>query len=657
MVKFPVEKLLDSKALFNKNVRKLIFNTEAQLENMHEGRLLVTTALFGANSIKDLLFDQKSLVSKATSGSNTDFARSLFHQQFANDALNIDRQASIINYKGFTLLDGSLDAAAKITTSASGSNSIPASSLLSFVNSAMSAGDTITIAGVKFTAQTTMTESTLDIDLCTNTPGGNVGAFREAIYRTLNFVPTGNGAIDKEVLAAKNTLSKFNFAFDITGHKITITAKNGGTINNNLTVGAVIADGWSDDMLFNGNNIVGKSVSFATGTAGVNGDLYSGTTIVRGFVLDTVLKSLNSTHDDDTGINVAGISNNPAFLGKIEGFKATYTQVGHVDLQIRVGEYIYLAKNVNTAPKNAQTVTFGSTESGGYFDLKFDSSNESGASQVTDQSEAEMFARRVDMALAGVDFFQKRMVSSYSGGGSIYPEGERYSNGNLAGSKFELISNDFSKLEIESIKVRPPSDGSYNAKITIRINGEDYVSGYDNTGAVLSGGFGSMISGRDKYGFVNVNDPRKIIAFTYTSYQCADISNETGAASFQKALEEGFGINPEAHLIFPYGDNEINNIEVQIPNLKTTDLYLDEQNSYQELDISTQAGAVIANDVLNNALNRVISVITELDSLSLTFKLAEASLKSSLQILKGEQSNYDCKCAGQTASEFFADVA
>ncbi|KKB96540.1 A-type flagellin [Candidatus Arcanobacter lacustris] len=623
---------------------------KAALSNTAQAQSMLGVADGALSNVGDILQRQKALASQATSGSLSDQARSFLNQEFSNLALEVDRISGTTNFNGINLIDGSLFAPSTLNTNASETNSIAASSVLSFVNATMAAADTLVIAGVTFTAQTTMTESPMDIDLTTNTASGNVSAIQQAITKTINFVPTGAAGIDTPALAAKNTLSKFNFVFDTTTNKITITAKNGGTVDNALTVGSTVAGGTSGDILLNGNNVIGATSAFSTGTAGVNGDLYSGTmstatnayngsetTVAQGNVSDTVLTALNFTTAASTGVDASGISNNEAFHGKVQGFKATYTQPGYVDLQITVGSSTYLAKNVSTAPTAAQAVTFGCTQgNGGYFNLKFDSATNSGGAAVANQADADSFAGRVDRALSGVDFFQKRTISSYSGGGSVYPVGSTTSNGNLAGSSFKFINNDFTNLKVEAVSVQAPSAGGANASITIRVNGEDYISGFDNTGAVLSGGLSTVIThtggNGGKYGFVNVNDAKKVLAFTYTSTTNLDMSTSINAQGVQNALEQSFGINTGAsNLTFQVGTTATDTIGVQIQSSKTKDIYTDSSGTYKELNISTQAGAVSATSILDNAINNVTSARAQVGALESRFKYASNNLNVTIQ--------------------------
>jgi flagellin len=617
---------------------------KAALSNTSQAQSMLGVADGALSNVGDILQRQKALASQATSGSLSAQARSFLNEEFSNLALEVDRISKTTNFNGINLIDGSLYAPSTLLTDASESNSTTTSSVLTIVNATMAAADTLTIAGVVFTAQTTLTSSPMDIDLTTNTPSGNITAIKNAVNATLNSIDTSS-----TVVAAKKVLSGFNFAFDTTNNKITITSKNGGTLGNALTVSSATT-GASGDMTLNGNNIVGASVALSTGTAGANGDLYSGalsttsnayngseTTIAQGNVSDTILKSLNFTSAANTGVNASGISNNSKFHGVIQGFHAEFNQIGYVDMSVTVGDYTYIAKNINTAPSAAQIIRFGSVESGGgYFDLQFDLASNTGGTAVTNQDDADNFAARVDRALSGVDFFQKRTISSYSGGGSVYPTGSTTSNGNLAGSSFKFINDNFEKIEVQAVSVKAPSAGGSNASITITVNGENYVSGYDNTGAVLASGLTTSITNTGgvsgSYGFVNVNDAKKVLAFTYTSTTALDMSTTINAQGVQKALEQAFNINTGAsNLTFQVGTTATDTIGVQIRSSKTIDIYKDNSGTYSKLDISTQSSAVAATSILDNAINSVTSARAQVGALESRFNYASNNLNITIQ--------------------------
>jgi flagellin len=615
----------------------------AARQNVSIGKAMSAVTNGGLQNIQALLQHMQSLSTQANNPSLNLETLSYLDEDFQASIEQIHNIATKTNFNGVNLLDGSLYNPSSLTTKKSETNSVSASSVLSFSSSTsttFAATDTLVMAGVTFTFRAdaaTMTSSPLDVDLTTATPTGQVNAVMSAINKTL-------ASIDSTYNAQKNILSSFNFVADTTNNIITITAKNAGTVDNALTVATTStgAGTQASQVTLNGGDIINSSKTFNTGTKGVDGDLFSGTlsssgtaysgsdtTIARGTVSDTILKSLTTNVAATTGVNASGISNNAAFNGTIGGMSATFTQQGYVDMSMTVGNHTYIANSVNTAPTADKIVRFSSIEAGGgYFDLQFSSTG--GSTAVTNQSDSDKFAARVNSALEGISFYQKRTVSSYTGAGSVYPAGSTNNSiGNLAGSSFTLIDNSFQDTKIEKVVVSPPTSGGTNGSITFTINGEEYISGFDGTGA--SSNLGTSLA-TGSYGFVNAKDSTKMLVFKYNSSTNLDISTAVNAQGVQNALNNAFGLNNGATAVsFQTGATPDDKIVMQVESSTPASLFRDSTNTYKNLSITTQANAADSFDIIKSAANKVTSIIASVGAVESRLNYAGDYLDTSIQ--------------------------
>ncbi len=621
----------------------------ASRQNVSIGKAMSAVTNGGLQNIQELLQNMQVLSTKANNPSLNLQTLSYLDADFQASMEQINNIATQTNFNGVYLLNGALYNPSSLDTKKSELNSVAASSVLSFSNSTTTTfaqDDTLVIGGVTFTFKTSsasMTSSPLDVDLTDSTPAGQVKAIMSAINKTL-------ASIDPTKVAQKNILSSFNFVADTTN--ITITAKNGGAAANTIAVSTAASGAGeaASQVTLNGGDIIDLTKTFGTGTKGVNGDLYSGTlanglmpdgitpvtaysgsdtTVARGTVSDTILKPLTTSNALTTGVNASGVSNNAAFTGTIGGMSAKFTQQGYADMSMTVGNYTYIANSVNTAPTADTIVRFSSIETGGgYFDLQFSSAG--GSVAVTNQDDADKFATRVNSALEGISFYQKRTVSSYTGAGSVYPAGSTNNSiGNLAGSSFTLIDNSFQDAKIEKVVVSSPTSGGTNGYITFTINGEEYNSGFDGTGA--NSNLGTTLT-TGSYGFVNAKDSTKMLVFKYNSSTALDISTAVNAQGVENALNNAFGLNNGSTAVsFQTGATPDDKIVMQVESATPSSLFRDNTNTYKALSITTQANAADAFDIIKHAANKVTSIIASVGAVESRLNYAGDYLDTSIQ--------------------------
>jgi len=671
---------------------------KAALSNTTQANSLLGVADGALQNISTIIQRQQTLASEAASGSLTNTARGYLNQEFQSLSSQIDQIASSTNFNGINLIDGSLFAPATLTSQTS-NVAVATSGSLSFAGTdpmadtdvlkLSIAGTAITLTAADSTAGD-FTGNPFQMDVGANaalsgftvSAGGSTDASNvmQAITNIEN--STDNAAVDANgttVATAKNLLSGYNFTLAPGGSTITITSKSSGTSfnaggANDFTIDGtgITGYGTAADLTLNGNDATSNAtapgpISLSTGgTAGtgndtsataINGYLSAGafssaagvpyggtaTTVATGTVKDSILTALDDSAAATTGVNLANISNNSAFVGTITGFKASYVSAGLVNLSVTVGNDTYTANNVQTAPAAAQQIVLSSAQAGGgSFALNINATATSGQTAVATQSDADDFAARINQAMSGVVVTQNRQVSSYSGVGSIY-NSSGTAIGNLTGSALTMYNDNFSNLKVSNVSVTAGEPANnVQPVVTMVINGETYQSGFDQTGAAatsftIAGSpptatLAASASGTPVYmALRSETDPSHLIVFQ-NSDTALDLSTADNAHAFQSALQNALGVNKGGSgLVFQTGATSNDTIGVQIQSAQTKDLYVDNTGATQTLDISTQAGATAASTILTNALQAVTASDANVGALESRFNYAAANLNSSIQ--------------------------
>lgn len=619
-----------------------VITLNAALTNTAQADALLGVVDGALKNIGEILQRQKALATQATSGTLGETTRKYLDLEFQNLKEEIDRIALTTNFNGIKLLDGSLYTPTEIRVK-SEANTTAAQGVLEFADGIATIvdGESLEINGVIFTFDATPLAAPTSITNAAADGAERATQVYDAIQNVIN-------SLDPAMAANKAALSGLNFKLE--GANIVITSKASGAEFNDgganvieITGSATLDPG---AITLNGAAVENTTLSLSDGgIAGVNGDLSAGTfalggatayagtatTIAQGIMSDSILTALDTTSvTADTGINTSGISNNADFIGKISGFKATYSSPDRVTLSIKVGDYTYMAQNVETTPAANTIVRMASVEEGGgYFDLQFSDATVSGQTFVTNQAEADAFAARIDTALAGIDFFQNREISSYVGAGSVFPTGGSTQSGNLSGTKFNMINDNFHNVKIEAVNVQAPVVGGTEALIEITINGEVFRSGYDAIGSTTA--LGNGIAADATIGLVSMTDPRKILQFTNGSVDLF-ITNQAEAEGLKQALENAFGLGQGgSSLSFQVGTKAADTVKVQIEGASTTDIFRDELGTFHDISITTLENTNKAGEIVEFATNRILSLRANIGALQSRFSYAAANIQSSIQ--------------------------
>jgi flagellin len=433
------------------------------------------------------------------------------------------------------------------------------------------------------------------------------------------------------------TVGGHNFAFTTTSattkapDEITIGATLQQTLDNAVsTINAYAANNATGNTAFqlnqitvsrSGNNLVlqGKDLSDVTQIDGTATSAIAITGFSNGAPVSNSGNLNNaSRHGTGTfGIDTTGVSNQD-FNGSVSGFTASYNSANSANVSVKVGNYTYTATGVNTNPTAAnETVRFYSgTNSdgtnGGYFDVQLAQNN--GVS-VNSQADANTLATRFNAAFSGLNFGQERQIASYNGTQSIISGGQTI--GSLVGSSVSADLPTFAANKLTNVTVTAPSAGSTDAKISLTIDGTQYVTG---------AGLGNQLGANQTFRLTSTSNPNNFVDFT-TGNSSIDLSTADHATAVSAALGQAFGANAgAAALSFQIGASSTSTLAVSIGSAQTSSLF-----NGQVLDVSTQATASNASAVLGTAIDTVTSLRSSVGALESEFNFASAALQTSVQ--------------------------
>lgn len=292
-----------------------------------------------------------------------------------------------------------------------------------------------------------------------------------------------------------------------------------------------------------------------------------------------VISGTTLNNATNTGINTSGVVN-PDFVGTISGFSATYNSANNLTASLTVGGSTYTSDITNTVPGANTFYRFNSTN-GGYFDVQISAAG----SAVTNQTDANTFANRLDAAFAPLSVYQSRQVSDFTGVGQ------------LAGATAEIRRNDFSQgLNVNDITVSESTGVGINAAIDIEINGEIFRN------ATL----GRSIGANETVTLTSLNDANSFVRIRNGS-TAIDLSTAASADTFEASLNTNFGLGDgNSSISFQFGTTPDDKIEVSIRSATANSLFDDaipvlaDQASSAAAELSVDAaidelGAIIAS--------------------------------------------------------------
>ncbi len=344
-----------------------------------------------------------------------------------------------------------------------------------------------------------------------------------------------------------------------------------------------------------------------------------------------------------TGAFTFGGTDNNAIQGALTGatVSAISNAANSLDLIVQIGNAVFTGTNTNTASSGAFTLTDAATSQ----TLTITLSAAYVSSGVANQGAANTLAGLVEDDIQSSTVFQVRAYATTTAGipstnaaGTVL-EGVDGSDITLSGSSFSSDS-----APVVGTFSLTAATGTTDFSASTTIGGVTYSS-TAATNAVVDGASGANIdtlnidgagSGTGvlrlyKDGDATTNPDNYIdINLAGANISGLDVSTAENTSTLESALNSLFGIGNNGALSFQVGSSLSDKIEVSISSVKTSDVYLDNDSVVQTLDIGTQSGAQTAIEVLNNAINTVISRRADVGAATSRFDFASQAIEVSI---------------------------
>ncbi|MFZ4124556.1 MAG: flagellin [Rickettsiales bacterium] len=577
------------------------------LLNTSQGTSLLQIADGALSQVSDILQRQKALATQAGSGSLSDTDRSFINQEFQALTDEINRIAKSTKFGSVSLLDGTLSGAQSMISNVQlGTNTSATTAADVFqITGAVGNNETIDVNGVTVTFTTSAVGS--------QDANGKVAVGAAAAQTAANLARFLNENSDSRLA---------NLTFVATGANITANW-GGGALD-----GAYVLDASLDTA----TNITLGTAADRTIAAGTSGD---GLSVDRvravGSVSGTLFANGSTTAAlAGEAIVTSTIEDNADFVGKLGQGKmgritGTFTTADTATFQLKVGNITYTANATNIVNAAVVPLAFtGADEygnaAGGSFTL-----NVGGGTVATfgSQGQLDPLLAQFNEAFSTVTFTQNRDITSFQEGASVQVDGTEIAN--LNGASVNFRSDDFSSVNIEDIQIEQPQIGSTDARITVQVNGETYVS---------FSGIGNQIGINTSITLQNISNPNRALtiqtgntAVAGSTTTAFDITNQENADALETALKKAFGIDAgSAKLSFRVGNATGETLGVKIDSVTTQNIY-----GGKTLSIATQAGASAASDVLDVAINRVTAIRSGVGALQSRFDFASNNIQFSVQ--------------------------
>ena len=575
--------------------------------NAAQGTSLLQVADGALGQIVEILQRQKALTVQAGSGSLSATDRGYLDLEFQALTEEIDRLAKTTTFGSVQLLDGSLSGSIPV---ASNANNVPLpvtatpSATVISVTGALSAANTLTVNGVV-------------VNFATTDPGTSAAVGRVSVGSSL-----ANSAANIAAFLNRSTDARLSsLTFEATGANIvahwsggglngvvpvSVSASGGGLTGTSSTITAVGAnppDGLGLDRV--------RAIGTVTGTVLVNG----GTTAALA----------------GNAINTREVVNNPAFIGKLgEGkiseISATYVAVADTMVfEMTAGDITYTSTASLVTGVAPLSVTLTGRDkagnlAGGSFTITL-RGGAAAAGSINDQGQTELFVRQINDSLRGFNFVQNRDITSFLNGSVAEVGGVIV--GTLQGASINARMEDFSSVNLESIKFEAPSNGSLDAVVKAVINGETYIS---------SSGIGSQILTNTSLTLQNISTPWRSVTIqtgntAFTGTTALDISSEVNAKAITKLFEDALGLTgAPSKLTFQVGLKTTDSLGVKLGSVTSNAIY-----GTVLPKVNTQANATAAGNTVDAALVKVISARAEVGALQSRFDFASVNIQSALQ--------------------------
>jgi len=186
-----------------------------------------------------------------------------------------------------------------------------------------------------------------------------------------------------------------------------------------------------------------------------------------------------------------------------------------------------------------------------------------------------------------------------------------------------------------------PSIGNVIAFGT-NLDGTDNVGSYNSTTKILdlqdgtTSTAGTSVSSTAKLHFFSESTTDgKVLTIDLGNVSAniaqLNISTNEGELGLENALNGIFGVSSNESLSFQVGAAATDTIGVSIGSAKTTDIYRDSDGVAQVLSVATIEEAIVAGEVIDNAINNIVSLISDISASITSFNSAIQNNQASIQ--------------------------
>jgi flagellin len=300
-----------------------------------------------------------------------------------------------------------------------------------------------------------------------------------------------------------------------------------------------------------------------------------------------------------------------------------------VTLTTTLGDKTYTAGIVasgNGGNISPQTITFTATDgSGSAFSIGLAAST----GGIDTVGSSATFAASLTSSLANVDIFQTRTINTVdvSKITNTVLEGLSASSITVKSNAFDTSKADVSFGNIGTFTGTAGS-GVANS-LSVKANGVTFsATNLGGIGDKLSSADGSIsLIGRDAAG---VDNGQRLNISLATLTGEIDLTNQDEVNALTKALNNFVGSSSTGGLSFQVGSTVSDKIDVSVAAVSTSDIYLTDAGVSTQLSIGTSDDAQVAADVLDNAINSIVSRRADVGSLQSRFNFASANLQTSI---------------------------
>jgi flagellin len=578
------------------------------------------------------LLNRQSTLARKSQSSSGDDIRAILQDEFSNLTNEINRIANSTSFNGVKILNGNLDtksslnsdvrlnditASLNIGTSAlagSGSvafsrgtnaldtaNYINAAALDSVIDAINSGIDTTELVGAgtgnAFTAGIVLGSITFNtsaaVDLtATKTitlyAGGNAGAANAQITLTL-----------------KN--NEFFLAAGLGDFESRLTNDLSGVVLNQKKLGGISAD----------TSAIGTELL----TAGTNFQV----TVAAGSKGDNFLVGDLST------IQLSG----------------RFISATSADISAVINGKVYSASAYNYSNAAVTTLSLANAETGTTITLTRDATKVS-ANDSSSQAALDLTLAKLKGDLDGIKVYQTRQIAS----GSLDQfKPKAFDNtilGGLDGFSLKLTSSSFS-LALDdngvALNTTPTFEGfkvtaedtskGLDGAIQVTIGGEVFrtaIGTFNGKNTNLKTAF-TLNNGTSEITLINERDANE--RFTIDLFRAKssgiNIDTEAAATTLENALNLAFNTTRESKISFQVGLDNSDNIGITVGRVTTDQIYKNADGQARNLDISTNAGAQEAVDVLTLAIKKVDSITGKVAAAYTRFQKVEENIRTGIQ--------------------------